>query len=125
MREMTSGDLGQLLALFALLLVAFGIDFHVSRRTAQRRRRSAVVFAVTGLVGECTTALALILTWVALWSPAAWEHIDDLLVFIPGSIAMICAVILTAEKAVGRVLTIGSIRADRPQTSQKLGDPPR
>ena len=63
---------------------------------------------MTSLVGEGMTALALVLTWVAIWSPAAWEQIDDLLVFIPGSIAVLCAVILTGEKTIGRVIALRS-----------------
>lgn len=106
MRELSAADLGMLLSLFAVLLIAFGIDFHVSKRSAAQHRGRALFFVGVSLVGEAMTALALVLTWVALWSPAAWEHIDDLLVFIPGSIAVLCAVVLTGEKTVGRVLAL-------------------
>ena len=106
MRELTSADLGILIQVFAVLLIAFGIDFHVSRRAARHHRTRALFFVVTSLVGEGMTALALVLTWVAIWSPAAWEQIDDLLVFIPGSIAVLCAVILTGEKTLGRVMAL-------------------
>jgi len=112
MRELTTADLGVLLSLFAVLLVAFGIDFHVSKRSMRRHRRLGVSFAVVGLIGESATALALVLTWVALWSPAAWEQIDDLLVFIPGTVAVLCAVVLTGEKAIGRVLGISALARD-------------
>jgi hypothetical protein len=111
-RELTSGDLGLLLSVFVLLLVAFGVDFHVSRNQAEKHHTRALVFTVTSLIGETTTAIALVLTWVALWSPAAWEHIDNLLVFIPGSIAVLCAVTLTIETVVGRVA--GLWRSSRP-----------
>ncbi|MFG2007869.1 hypothetical protein ACGFNF_02195 [Micromonospora sp. NPDC048868] len=52
------------------------------------------------------TAIALVLTWVAMWSPAAWARIDNLLVFIPGTISMLCAVLLTGGKALDRVVRI-------------------
>ncbi|SDH26942.1 hypothetical protein [Microbacterium pygmaeum] len=106
MRELSAADLGMLLSVFAVLLIAFGIDFHVSRRSARQHRGRALFFVGVSLVGEAMTALALVLTWIALWSPAAWEQIDDLLVFIPGSIAVLCAVVLTGEKTVGRVLAV-------------------
>ncbi len=103
MRELTADDLGLLLSVFAVLLIAFGIDFHLSRRAAQRHRGRALFFGVVSVVGESMTAIALVLTWVSLWSPAAWERIDDLLVFVPGSIAVVCAMILTGEKTFGRL----------------------
>ena len=103
MRELTTDDLGLLLSVFAVLLIAFAIDFRFSTRSARRHRRSVLFFGVVALIGELMTALALVLTWVALWSPAAWEAIDDLLVFVPGSIAILCAVILTIDKIVARL----------------------
>jgi hypothetical protein len=114
-RELTSGDLGLLLSVFVLLLIAFGVDFHISRKQAERHHARALVFTLTSLIGEATTAIALILTWVALWSPAAWERIDNLLVFVPGSIAILCAVTLTIETVVGRLAGLVRSRAgDRP-----------
>ncbi|MBX6750747.1 MAG: hypothetical protein IRY85_13930 [Micromonosporaceae bacterium] len=106
MRELTSGDLGLLLSVFVLLLIAFGVDFHVSRKQAERHHARAFIFTVMSLVGEASTAIALVLTWTALWSPAAWERIDNLLVFIPGSIAVLCAVTLTIEALAGRVAVV-------------------
>lgn len=103
MRELTTDDLGLLLSVFAVLLVAFGIDFHFSVKAVTRHRRSTWFFGIVTLVGELMTALALVLTWIALWSPAAWEAIDNLLVFIPGTIAIVCAVILTVDKILARL----------------------
>ncbi|KDA05626.1 hypothetical protein DC31_14365 [Microbacterium sp. CH12i] len=103
MRELTPDHLGLLLSVFAVLLIAFAIDFRFSTRSARQHHRAILFFGVVALVGELMTALALVLTWVALWSPAAWEMIDDLLVFIPGSIAILCAVILTIDKIVSRL----------------------
>lgn len=103
MRELTTVDLGMLLSVFAVLLIAFGIDFHFSTKGAARHRRARWFFAIVTLIGELMTALALVLTWVALWSPAAWEAIDDMLVFIPGTVAIGCAVILTIDKIIARL----------------------
>ena len=114
MRELSSADLGMLLSLFAVLLISFGIDFRVSRKAAQRHHRRAVVFAVVSLVGELATSVALVLTWVALWSPKAWEQIDDLLVLVPGSIAVLCAVVLTVETIAGRLANIWATPTEQP-----------
>ena len=103
MRELTTDDLGLLLSVFAVLLIAFGIDFHFSTKSVAKHRRATWFFGLVTLVGELMTALALVLTWVALWSPAAWDAIDNLLVFIPGSIAIVCAVILTVDKIAARL----------------------
>ena len=102
MRDLTPDDLGVLLSVFAVLLLAFGADFHFSRRVAKRHKLSARIFIPVNVVGELATAVALVLTWVALWSPAAWERIDNLLVFGPGTLAMVCVVILTVETVVSR-----------------------
>lgn len=103
MRELTPDALGQLLAVFAVLLISFAIDFHLSKKSERRHPRVTLLFGIVALIGELMTVLALVLTWVALWSPAAWEAIDDMLVFIPGSIAFGCAVILTIDKLLSRL----------------------
>lgn len=110
-RELNTDDLGLLLSLFAVLLLAFAANFHFSRKAIRRHRRAAIGFVVLNFVGELSTVIALMLTWVALWSPAAWERIDDLLVFIPGSIAIVCAVALTIESVYARAMHI--VRIDR------------
>jgi len=106
MRELTVVEFGVLLSLFAVLLVAFSADFHLSRRTVRRHRRAAVAFAVVSLVGESATALAMVLTWIALRSEVAWEALADQWVLVPGTIAVGCALILTAEKVVRRAISI-------------------
>lgn len=112
MRDLTADDLGVLLSVFAVLLLAFGIDFHVSRRGLRAHQGRALFFGIVSLIGEVSTALALLLTWVALWSPAAWELIDDLLVFVPGSLAMLSAVILTGDKTIGRLWALRAASID-------------
>ncbi len=106
MRDLTADDFGVLLSVFAVLLLAFGADFHFSRRMAKRHKLSARLFMTVNVVGELATAIALVLTWVALWSPAAWERIDDLLVFVPGCIAMLCVVTLAVETVVTRTMDV-------------------
>ncbi len=65
MRDLTPNDLGVLLSVFAVLLLAFGADFHFSRRIAKRHKLSARIFMTVNVVGELATAVALVLTWVA------------------------------------------------------------
>ncbi|MFT4086512.1 MAG: hypothetical protein QM658_05050 [Gordonia sp. (in: high G+C Gram-positive bacteria)] len=114
MRELTADDLGLLLSLFAVLLLAFAANFHFSGKEVRRHRRLALGFVVVNFVGEISTVVALGLTWVALWRPKAWERIDDMLVFVPGSIAVLCAVILTVESVQSRARHIIALdRKDR------------
>jgi len=112
-RDLTADDLGLLLSVFAVLLLAFAANFHFSRKAVHRHRRAAFGFVVLNLVGEVATVVALMLTWVALWSPKAWEQIDDLLVFVPGSISVLCAVILTIESVYARTRHILDAARDR------------
>lgn len=95
MRELDANDLGLLLSVYAVLLLAFAANFHLSAGAVRQHRRAAILFTAANFVGEVSTVVALLLTWVALWSPRAWERIDNLLVFIPGSMAITCAVVLT------------------------------
>lgn len=107
MRELTPDDLGILLSVFAVLLIFFGIDFRLSRSDATRHRRRTLAFAIISVVGNASTAIALVLTWIALFLAPEAEQIDTWLVFIPGSIAIACAVILTAEVATSRATRLG------------------
>lgn len=111
MRDLSSDDLGLLLSLFAVLLLAFAANFHFSAKAVQRHRRAAIGFVVVNFIGELSTVIALCLTWVALWSPKAWERIDDLLVLVPGSLAILCAVVLTIESVYARSVHI--VRRER------------
>lgn len=108
MRELTTDEFGILLSLFAVLLLAFSADFHFSRKTITRHRVQAIVFVSINLLGELATVVAMMLTWVALWSSSAWEQINDLLVLVPGSIAILCAVTLTLESVYMRVASIAN-----------------
>ncbi|MGO3325411.1 hypothetical protein [Gordonia sp. (in: high G+C Gram-positive bacteria)] len=113
MRSLTADDLGLLLSLFAVLLLAVAANFHFSRKAVRRHRKAALTFVVLTFLGELSTVIALMLTWVALWSPAAWDRIDDMLVFVPGTISIMCAVLLTIESVGSRITHI--LRAERDQ----------
>lgn len=100
MRNLTVDDLGVMLSFFVVLLLFFGVDFHVTRKRSMQRR--AKTFAFISVIGEAATVVALILAWVTIFMPDVWELLDTLLVFIPGTVATLCAVVLTAESVVAR-----------------------
>ena len=108
MRDLDPVDLGVLLSVFAVLLLFFGFDFRVSRSISRRHQRRAVFFVSLSLLGEAATAIALVLTWVSLFLPAAAESIDTLLVFIPGTVSIGCAVALTVETVISRLIGLRS-----------------
>ncbi|MEZ5209501.1 hypothetical protein [Gordonia sp. (in: high G+C Gram-positive bacteria)] len=116
MRDLTPDDFGILLSLFAVLLLAFAANFQFSSKAVRRHRKVAIAFVVVNFIGEISTVIALLLTWVALWSPKAWEQIDDLLVLLPGSLAIVCGVVLTIESVIARALHI--IHAERKAREQ-------
>ncbi len=114
MRELGSDEFGIMLSFFAVLLLAFAANFHFSRKAIRRHRVAALGFVLVSFLGEISTVISLVLTWVALWSPHAWEEIDDLLVLVPGSIALLCAVVLTFESVYARAVHIMRVeRNDR------------
>lgn len=126
MRELDPLDLGVLLSVFAVLLIFFGIDFRVSRRSAHRYRGRALLFTSISLLGEVATVVALILTWIALFLPPEAESVDTLLVFVPGSLAILCAVVLTVESVGGRALGLlgrdqGTTDASAPRLTDDRG----
>ena len=53
MRELTADDLGLLLSVFAVLLLAFATNFHFSRKEVRRHRRAAIVFVGLSFLGRC------------------------------------------------------------------------
>ena len=114
MRTLTNDDLGILLSLFAVLLLAFAANFQFSRRAVKRHPKAAIAFVVFSFLGELTTVVAMTLTWVALWSPAAWDRIDDMLVFVPGTVSIACAVLLTVESVWSRSVHILNPDIDEP-----------
>lgn len=115
MRELQAADLGVLLSVFAVLLIFFGIDFRVSRGQALRHRGRALLFACISVLGEAATALALALCWVAMFLPPEAQGVDTVLVFVPGTLAIICAVILTGEVVSSRVAKLLRPRAAQAQ----------
>lgn len=112
MRDLQPSDLGVLLSVFAVLLIFFGIEFRISRRSARRHRGRALLYAAMSLVGEAATAIALVLTWVSLFLPPEAKGVDTVLVFAPGSVAVLCAVVLTVESVTERFVALSSTKRD-------------
>lgn len=121
MRELTVGEFGVLLSLFAVLLLAFSADFHLSRKSVRSHHRAAVAFACISLVGELSTAIAILFTWIALWSETAWDRIPDMWVLVPGSLSVLCALLLTIETVVGRARRMFADDEDEPDGAGTVG----
>ncbi len=113
MRDLQPSDLGVLLSVFAVLLIFFGIEFRISRRSARRHHGRALIYAAMSLVGEAATAVALVLTWISLFLPPEAEAVDTALVFAPGSVAVLCAVVLTVESVTERFITLSAMKRER------------
>lgn len=106
MRDLNAADLGVLLSVFVVLLIFSGFDFRLPRQKDAKSSRSTKVFAVISAIGEGTAGIALILTRVSLFVPDGFRLVDTMLVFIPGSIAILCALILSLEVVTNRVISL-------------------
>lgn len=104
MRDLDAADLGVLLSFFVVLLIFFSVDFHISRRHKEKVTAGTRFFAIVSAVGGAVTAVALVLTWVALFLPTNMQAADVPLVFVPGSIAIACGAILSIEVVLKRVI---------------------
>jgi len=110
MRALTADDLGVLLSFFVVLLIFFSVDIHLRRA---RHAASATppttgmrFFALLSAAGALVSAVALLLSWIALFLPEDSALIDVTFVFVPGSLAILCAVVLCIEVVARRALTL-------------------
>ena len=103
MRELTPDDLGVLLSFFVVLLIFFSVDFHIVRKRGEKATRPDRIFAIISAVGGVLSALALLLTWVAMFLPDNVRSDDVPMVFIPGTISIVCAAVLSLEVVAHRV----------------------
>lgn len=96
MRHMPSSEMVSLIAFLAVLLIFFSIDIR-SREPGDEDPWHARMFEWTSRVGGLSTALALTLGWVDLFLPDEGSPIHVAMVAVPGSIGVICAVVLGLE----------------------------
>ena len=96
MRQMPSADMVSLISFLAVLLIFFSIDVR-SRDSGNSKPWHAHLFEWASRVGGIATALALALGWVDLFLPDENNAIHVALVAAPGSVAVLCAIVLGLE----------------------------
>jgi hypothetical protein len=96
MRQMPSADMVSLISFLAVLLIFFSIDVR-SRDSAASKPWHAQLFEWASRIGGIATALALALGWVDLFLPDESSPIHVALVAAPGSVAVLCAIVLGLE----------------------------
>ena len=82
-----------LISFLAVLLHFFSIDVR-SRASAASKPWHAHLFEWASRVGGISTALALALGWVDLFLPDDNSPIHVALVAVPGSVAVLCQIVL-------------------------------
>ncbi|WP_326701348.1 hypothetical protein OG909_30985 [Streptomyces sp. NBC_01754] len=85
-----------LISFLAVLLIFFSIDVR-SRDSAASKPWHAHLFEWASRVGGIATALALTLGWVDLFLPDERSPIHVVFVAVPGSVAVLCAIVLGLE----------------------------
>jgi len=96
MRQMPSSDMVSLISFLAVLLIFFSIDVR-SRESAACKSWHARLFEWASRVGGIATALSLALGWVDLFLPDESSPIHVALVAAPGTVAVLCAIVLGLE----------------------------
>lgn len=96
MRQMPSADMVSLISFLAVLLIFFSIDVR-SRESAAGRSWAAGLFEWASRVGGVATAAALALGWIDLFLPDESSPIHVVFVAVPGSVAVLCAIVLGLE----------------------------
>ena len=96
MRQMPSADLVSLFSFLAVLLIFFSIDVR-SRSSAGSKPWHAHLFEWASRTGGLATALSLALGWADLFLPDESSPIHVAFVAVPGSVGVLCAIVLGLE----------------------------
>lgn len=96
MRQMPSADMVSLISFLGVFLIFFSIDVR-SRDATASKPWHAHLFEWASRIGGIATALALALGWVDLFLPDESSPIHVALVAAPGSVAVLCAIVLGLE----------------------------
>lgn len=96
MRPLPSSDMVSLISFLAVLLIFFSIDVR-SRSSRVSKPWHAYLFEWSSRIGGIATAVALTLGWVDLFLPDEDSPIHVLFVATPGSVAVLCAIVLGLE----------------------------
>lgn len=93
---MPSADMVSLISFLAVLLIFFSIDVR-SRNAVGSKPWHAHLFEWSSRIGGIATALALALGWTDLFFPDESSPIHVALVAVPGSVGVVCAIVLGVE----------------------------
>lgn len=115
MRHMPSSELVSLISFLAVLLVFFSIDI---RNRTRGDKWHELLFEYSSRVGGISTAIALTLGWIDMFLPDESEAIHVALVAVPGSIGVLCAILLGVE------MLFDSGGADEPAAPEPAGSTP-
>lgn len=96
MRQMPSAEMVNLISFLAVLLIFFSIDVR-AREAATSDPWHVHFFGWTARIGGGATALALALGWVDLYLPDEGSPIHVAFVAVPGSVGVLCAIVLGLE----------------------------
>lgn len=96
MRSMPSSEMVSLISFLAVLLIFFSIDIR-SRDVDESDPWHAQLFARTSRLGGVSTAVSLTLGWIDLFLPDDSSPIHVALVAVPGTVAVLCAIVLGLE----------------------------
>ncbi|MBA0052074.1 hypothetical protein E0L36_14545 [Streptomyces sp. AJS327] len=96
MRQMPSSEMVDMIAFLAVLLVFFSIDVR-SRESPGSGPWHARLFEWASRLGGIATAVALTLGWVDLFLPDEGSPIHVAFVAVPGTVAVLCAIVLGLE----------------------------
>lgn len=91
---MPSSELVSLISFLAVLLIFFSIDI---RNRIRGDAWHELLFEYSSRVGGISTAIALTLGWVDMFLPDESEAIHVALVAAPGSLGVLCAILLGVE----------------------------
>ena len=96
MRQMPSADMVTLISFLAVLLIFFSIDVR-AREPAQDPAWHTRLFEWASRIGGVATAVALALGWTDLFLPDEGSPIHVAFVAVPGSVGVLCAIVLGLE----------------------------
>ena len=85
-----------LISFLAVLLIFFSIDAR-AREPAGEGPWHARLFEWASRIGGVATAMALALGWADLFLPDEGSPIHVAFVFVPGSVGVLCAIVLGLE----------------------------
>ena len=95
MRGLSPDQLLAAAGLIVTLLIFFSIDAKFRFRPSARRARE--IFHTTSIVGGISCAIAFVVIWINVFIPDDMEPINLLTYFIPSSVAIACALLLSIE----------------------------